>query len=118
VRFAPPRPPPQRSRSLEEQVKAFANITCFSQKHSHFLQKYLKSVLQELGEQYPCIVPMPVTQKIDYLEELGKARGTRDSLKTLYYHALKVNKPGNVILIAKGIHRWKEKMLSCKKSMS
>ncbi len=115
VRFRPPLAEPKRSRSLEEQIKAFAHITCAGNQHEYFLGKYLKSVIQELAERFPMIVPMPMSQKIEYLDQLGKAFGNPYSILSLYQKSLRVHHPRNISFIAKGIHQWKERMISLKK---
>ena len=116
IRFRPPLPAPRRSRSLEEQVKAFANITCSGRQHNYFLQKYLRSVLQEMSEHYPAITAMPLKGKLEYLTDIEKTRKVNYSITTLYRRSCKARNPRNITLIAKGIHRWKEQMISYRKS--
>ena len=112
VRFRPPIPINARRRSLEEQTTAFANITCSSSKHSYFLQKYLKSILQELQEYYPSIANMPFSKKVEYLDEIGKFRNVPYSLRTLYDKSLKIKKMTNITTMAKAMHQWKLRMIS------
>ena len=115
IRFRPPLPLPQRKRSLEEQVKAFTLITCASTNHGYFLQKYLKSVIQELSDHFPSINSLPFSKKIAYLDELAKARGVKYSLKLLYDKSLIAKKVSSVMTVARGIHLWREAMGSKKR---
>ena len=111
-RFYAPLPSPKRNRSLEEQIKAFAGITCSSKKHSYFLQKYIKYIIQEVEEHYPCLLTLKFNEKLDYLEEIGKIRKNPYSIRELYIKSKKNKTGSNVNAMAKRIYKWKKQMIS------
>ncbi len=115
IRFRPVHSFPARQRSLEEQCKAFANITCYGNRDDYFAQKYFRAILQECTEQIPSLADKTVPKKIEYLEQLGKMSKNPYSIKNLYKQLSGFKHSYQIPIIIKGLHQWKARMKSLKR---
>lgn len=117
VRFQTPFPIPRQNRSLQEQTRAFANTISSGNKHHYFFQKYIHSVIMELIEFYPSTASLSFSQKVEYLDQIGKSRNLPHSIKKMYIQSQKMSGIRTIIHLVKGIHQWKQQMISYKQSV-
>lgn len=71
----------------------------------------------ELIEFYPSTASLSFSQKVEYLDQIGKSRNLPHSIKKMYIQSQKMSGIRTIIHLVKGIHQWKQQMISYKQSV-
>lgn len=110
--FFPPLPEPTWERSREEQIKSIAQITYAAGHHRHFLEKYLRSVVKQMHDNYPALASMEWAAQLEYLDQIAKQKNIPYSLKAIYDKVRVVKQPQDMERLVRKIYNYKQKLLA------
>jgi hypothetical protein len=110
--FQPPVPEPAVERSREEQVKSIAQITYAAGHHRHFLEKYLRSVVKQMQEQYPALARLEWQEQLNYLDRIAREKNIASSIGTLYDKVRMARQPQEMEKLVLRIYHYKQKLLA------